>query len=99
MRWRPRRRTWRAVGAAAEVRRSHAMRSAHAHAAGRGLLSALVLIVVLVIVAAAVATWWLPRDPDPEARSASPLALDDRALIERGRYLATAGNCIGCHTA
>ena len=29
----------------------------------------------------------------------SPLPLANSALIERGAYLALAGNCAGCHTA
>ena len=35
------------------------------------------------------------RDEEPPARSAAPVSSD----IERGRYVATAGDCIACHTA
>ncbi len=54
------------------------------------------VLALLVLIAAAV--WWLNlRDEDPidPARTVA----DSAALIERGAYLARAGNCVACHTA
>lgn len=59
------------------------------------LLGLLVLVVALVL--------WLCRDlaePLPAAmRSIGAVTLKDPALIARGEYLATAGDCRVCHTA
>jgi mono/diheme cytochrome c family protein len=45
----------------------------------------------------AVALWWLNVHGDGDMQ-AVPIALDSAALIERGAYLARAGNCQDCHT-
>ncbi len=47
--------------------------------------------------AMAVALWWLNVRGDGDMDS-PPLAADDPASIERGAYLARAGNCQDCHT-
>jgi len=62
------------------------------------LLLALVLIVAML--AGAVAALNL-RDEDPvaEIQPADAARPEDQAVIDRGRYLALAGNCAGCHTA
>jgi mono/diheme cytochrome c family protein len=62
----------------------------------------LLVALLLVVVAATAALVALNlRDEDPvhdiDAAAADPAA--DAALVERGRYLALAGNCAGCHTA
>ena len=56
----------------------------------RAALAGLLLLLVAVL-------WWLiPRGDDPEDGAApDPLS---PALIERGAYLARAGNCRDCHT-
>jgi len=61
-------------------------------------------LMVLVLMLGGVA-WWLfgPHPDDAATRRAGQLAagenLADPALIERGRYLATVGDCAACHTA
>ena len=62
------------------------------------LLLALVLIGAML--AGAVAALNL-RDEDPvaEIQPADAAKAADQAVIDRGRYLALAGNCAGCHTA
>ena len=43
--------------------------------------------------------WWLIRLPgNPGTASAAGGARAEAALIDQGRYLATAGDCISCHT-
>lgn len=63
---------------------------------GSGAVVALVLLALLLCVGA-----WLLWPSRPVAvQPASPTTrLDDAATIERGRYLALLGNCMGCHTA
>lgn len=60
----------------------------------------LLLALVVIVVALATALVLLNRrgeDPVlPRAQEGDALA--DPALVERGRYLALAGNCAGCHT-
>lgn len=71
-------------------------------AAPRGrvvLASALVALTVLVLAAALVA-WLNVRHEAPlAADGAAPGPAASQQLIERGAYLARAGNCAGCHTA
>jgi mono/diheme cytochrome c family protein len=51
--------------------------------------------IILVATPAAVVAWQLLRTED----MGRPTAVTDRAQqIQRGQYLASAGNCIGCHT-
>jgi mono/diheme cytochrome c family protein len=57
---------------------------------------ALAGLVGLSLVLAA-ALWWLNVRGDGDM-DATPIALDSAALIERGAYLARAGNCQDCHT-
>ncbi|GAA4330127.1 cytochrome c [Pigmentiphaga soli] len=62
----------------------------------------IVLGLVVLLVAAASAMLWLGyRDrPAPAAANAAQAApADPAALVEQGRYLASVGNCMGCHTA
>ncbi|QHE78042.1 c-type cytochrome [Hydrogenophaga sp. PBL-H3] len=63
---------------------------------GSGAVVALVLLALLLCAGA-----WLLWPSRPVAvQPASPTTrLDDAATIERGRYLALLGNCMGCHTA
>lgn len=56
-----------------------------------GLLALVALFVVAVVTAIA----WQWRD---EPETAAPAFQSSAALIERGAYLARAGNCAGCHT-
>lgn len=58
----------------------------------RGL--AVLLPVATLVAASAI---WLLNRPDAAEPSSTPLAITP-ALIERGAYLARAGNCMGCHT-
>jgi mono/diheme cytochrome c family protein len=62
----------------------------------RGLRLVLVLLGVIALLVAWIA-WLNLRGESSEAATAEA-KLADRALIERGAYLARAGNCIGCHT-
>ncbi len=62
----------------------------------RVLLGAAVALPLLGLAAAAAV---LALDAAPALQPASaPMALNDPALIERGRVLALAGNCAGCHS-
>ncbi|MGN2244643.1 c-type cytochrome [Frateuria sp. GZRR33] len=55
----------------------------------------------LVVVAIAVVAWWLVARHHPALPPAQTTAarLQDPALIARGAYLATVGDCAACHTA
>jgi mono/diheme cytochrome c family protein len=55
-------------------------------------------LLVLACALVALVAWLNLRDETP-LQSRREIALDDPALIERGAYLARAGNCLGCHTA
>jgi mono/diheme cytochrome c family protein len=57
-------------------------------------LSLLGLALLVVVVALAFALW-----PTSTREVAAPAAADQAALVERGRYLADAGDCTACHTA
>jgi mono/diheme cytochrome c family protein len=59
----------------------------------RAVAAALLVSAALV----AVVAWLNLRDEDPLVADAG--GAPSRDLIERGAYLARAGNCIGCHTA
>lgn len=56
------------------------------------------LLVLLLIAGIASVAWLNVRGEAPVAASAAP-ASGSPEQIDRGRYLATAGNCAGCHTA
>jgi mono/diheme cytochrome c family protein len=64
----------------------------------RWLLPSIVLLIVLGL------GWMLfggngSRPTPPAASKIAPTALRDPALIAKGEYLATVGDCAGCHTA
>lgn len=64
----------------------------------RGLLLLIVVLVVLVL------GWMLfgsggSRPTPPGASKVAATTLRDPALVARGEYLATVGDCAGCHTA
>jgi mono/diheme cytochrome c family protein len=61
-------------------------------------LSAAIGIATLAVLAALVA-WLNVRGEAPLPPGDRPGAPADAALVQRGRYLAIAGNCIACHTA
>ncbi|WP_225781648.1 cytochrome c [Xenophilus sp. Marseille-Q4582] len=69
-------------------------------ASRRGLRVALALgtVAALAALAAAAVTWLNLRGEAPIPSDAPALAASAQQ-IERGRYLALAGNCAGCHTA
>ena len=70
-----------------------------AGARSRAALGAFTLAVALLVAAAA---WWSARPDDAseaDARGAAGPLVDTPDLVARGRYLALAGNCAGCHTA
>lgn len=53
----------------------------------------------LALLVLALAAWLLlPTAPITVPPSATAPDLNDRSTIERGRYLAVLGNCMGCHT-
>jgi mono/diheme cytochrome c family protein len=55
---------------------------------------------VLVALSLCAATWLLwPTQPVAVVPSNTTAQPDDAVTIERGRYLAVLGNCMGCHTA
>lgn len=60
----------------------------------------LAMLLIVAVLAGAVAALNL-RDEDPVAELAAGERdkTPDPAMVERGRYLALAGNCAGCHTA
>jgi mono/diheme cytochrome c family protein len=61
------------------------------------LLRRLAVGLGLLAVFAGAAVWWLNVRGDEEAVAASPPSAD-AAVVERGRDLARAANCIGCHS-
>ena len=64
----------------------------------RRMLVAFVGLLLLPAALVALEGWLNFRD-DTATSGAPAVALGDPALIERGAYLARAGNCVGCHTA
>jgi len=62
------------------------------------LMKRLLAVLLLAAVAAAGGLYWLGTRDDASTGSAAAVA-DGTALIERGRYLALAGNCMACHTS
>lgn len=58
-----------------------------------------VVILALVVAAAAAAVWALNVRGEAPIGNGAPLAVPaSPAQVERGKYLAQAGNCISCHT-
>jgi len=62
------------------------------------LISRILLAIVALCVVAAGVLYWLGTRTDDVPAAAAPQA-DAAQLVERGRYLARAGNCMACHTA
>ncbi len=58
------------------------------------LLLALIVLAVLVIGA----LWFYATSPT-ETRKLAVAPIDDKSLIEAGRYVAVAGDCVACHSA
>jgi mono/diheme cytochrome c family protein len=58
---------------------------------------ALAAVAGLLLVLAAAALWWLNVRGDEDLAAEAP-SVDGPALVERGAYLARAGNCQDCHT-
>ena len=62
-----------------------------------------VLLAIVVLLLAILAAWWMfhrPREtPAPATPPVTAATLQQPALIDRGAYLALAGDCAGCHTA
>ncbi|MDA7414982.1 cytochrome c [Xenophilus arseniciresistens] len=54
---------------------------------------------VLLMGAAAAGVWWLNVRGEAPIADPAPAFAASAAQVERGRYLALAGNCAGCHTA
>lgn len=63
----------------------------------RPWLRAAVAAVLLLVLAAALVAWLNVRGEEPIPAQAAPLASTPQ-LVERGAYLARAGNCAACHT-
>jgi len=60
-------------------------------------------MLVLALVVVALLAWWFFRSPSAQTGASQISATDaaalrDPALIERGAYLATVGDCASCHT-
>ncbi|MDB5820613.1 MAG: putative alcohol dehydrogenase, cytochrome c subunit [Rhizobacter sp.] len=90
-----------AIGSSADVVISHPSASGHRTLRGRvstGVLWLLVLLTVLVVVAGAGVMLNLRGEQAIADDSAAPVNAASVSEIERGRYLATAGNCASCHT-
>lgn len=67
---------------------------------GRGIVRAALLVsMALGLLAAAAIAWLDGRDGDAAAELDAAEPVSTPALVERGAYLARAGNCAGCHTA
>lgn len=62
----------------------------------RGLRVALALLVLLVLLGALV--WWLNVRGESSIKDSPSTVPAAAAIVERGAYLARAGNCMGCHT-
>src|SRR6185369_11068641 len=84
----------RETGGCERVALAHALRE-HAQVKRRLLIPALLALAALAGIAIAASRGSQDDAPDP-ATSASPQA--DARTLERGQYLAQAGNCIACHT-
>jgi mono/diheme cytochrome c family protein len=60
----------------------------------RGGRILLALVVIVIVAIAALALWPTTTAPMNAAQNAA-----DDALVQRGRYVATAADCVACHTA
>jgi len=63
----------------------------------RRLGAAFALLIAIVLVLGALVAWLNVRGEEPVDATLPPAATPEQ--IERGAYLARAGNCMGCHTA
>lgn len=54
---------------------------------------------VIVLLLLAITVVWLNLRDEESVNAAAPPFIADAKMVERGAYLARAGNCIGCHTA
>jgi mono/diheme cytochrome c family protein len=61
-----------------------------------------VIVIVLLLVLVLAGGWWwrsgVKQPVSPEASAVSVATLKDPALIAKGQYLATVGDCAACHT-
>jgi mono/diheme cytochrome c family protein len=64
----------------------------------RWLLGAIVLVALLLAVFAGWVAWSNVRGEAPLDGAAAPTTPPDAKQVQRGAYLARAGNCMGCHT-
>ena len=62
------------------------------------LMKRILVVLLLVVVVAAGGLYWLGTRDDASTGPAAAAA-EGAAQIERGRYLALAGNCMACHTS
>lgn len=69
-----------------------------AHGSRSGLWLRIVIALGALLVLAVGAAYWVGSRPGSFAFAATA-APEDAAQVERGRYLATVGNCATCHTA
>lgn len=58
-----------------------------------------VLLIILLMLIAAPLVWLAPQFMEEDVSAASSPPAETAQLVEHGRYLAQAGNCIACHTA
>ena len=58
------------------------------------------LLVIVLLVPVLAAAWLLVQtDHSKNTSTSADFSVPDESIIERGRYLAVAGNCATCHTA
>jgi len=62
------------------------------------LMKRILVVLLLVVVVAAGTLYWLGTRDDASTGPVTAVA-EGAARIERGRYLALAGNCMACHTS
>ncbi len=62
------------------------------------LMKKVLSVLLLLVVAAIGGLYWLGTRDDASTGPAAA-AVDAATLVERGRYLALAGNCMACHTS
>ncbi|CAN5138486.1 cytochrome c [soil metagenome] len=58
-----------------------------------------ITMLAVVVLLAAIGSWLNFRDESPIDDRPAAATAGSSVQIERGRYLATVGNCMGCHTA
>jgi mono/diheme cytochrome c family protein len=76
------------------------MRARSRHTSRPAYLGRLRPVLVLLLLLGILLAWlWWPSAPIAVSSAAASAQVTDAAVIERGRYLATLGNCQLCHTA